>query len=204
MSNKLQELTDRLYNEGLSKGKEEGELLLAKAHKDADKIISEANAKAEETVAEAARSAEALKAKAESDVKMASSQSLLATKKDIENLLVNAVVDSKVDAALADVTFIKGIISEVAGKFSTEQNCDLSLVLPESIKSELAPWVSSELKKALGKEVEAEFSKKIAGGFKIAPKDGSWYISLTDETFKSLIKDYMRPVTRKILFGDDE
>ena len=31
MSNKLQELTDRLYNEGLSKGKEEGEILLFKA-----------------------------------------------------------------------------------------------------------------------------------------------------------------------------
>lgn len=204
MSNKLQELTDRLYNEGLSKGKEEGELLLAKARKDADKIISDANAKAEAMVAEAARNAEALKAKAESDVKMASSQSLLATKKDIEGLLVNAVVDGKVDAALADASFIKEIIAEVARKFSTEQNCDLSLVLPESLKSELAPWVGSELKKALGKEIKAEFSKKVAGGFTIAPKDGSWYISLTDETFKSLIKDYMRPVTRKILFGGDE
>ena len=31
MQNKLQELTDRLYNEGLSKGKQEGEELLAKA-----------------------------------------------------------------------------------------------------------------------------------------------------------------------------
>ena len=32
MSNKLQELTEKLYNEGLSKGKEEGEQLLARAH----------------------------------------------------------------------------------------------------------------------------------------------------------------------------
>ena len=31
MENKLQELTDKLYNEGLSKGKAEGEVLLAKA-----------------------------------------------------------------------------------------------------------------------------------------------------------------------------
>lgn len=204
MSNKLQELTDRLYNEGLSKGKEEGELLLAKAHKEADRIISDANEKAEAMIAEAARNAEALKAKAESDVKMASSQSLLATKKDIEGLLMNAVVDGRVDAALADASFIKEIIAEVASKFSTEQNCDLSLVLPESLKSELAPWVGGELKKALGKEITAEFSMKVAGGFTIAPKDGSWYISLTDETFKSLIKGYMRPVTRKILFGGDE
>ena len=32
MENKLQELTDKLYNEGLSKGKAEGEVLLAKAN----------------------------------------------------------------------------------------------------------------------------------------------------------------------------
>ena len=31
MQNKLQELTDKLYNEGLAKGKQEGEEILAKA-----------------------------------------------------------------------------------------------------------------------------------------------------------------------------
>ena len=36
MQNKLQELTDRLYQEGLSKGKEEGEKLLFEAKAQAD------------------------------------------------------------------------------------------------------------------------------------------------------------------------
>ena len=36
MQNKLQELTDKLYNEGLSKGKQEGEEILAKAKVQAD------------------------------------------------------------------------------------------------------------------------------------------------------------------------
>ena len=40
MQNKLQELTDRLYNEGLSKGKQEGEELLAKAKVQADEMIA--------------------------------------------------------------------------------------------------------------------------------------------------------------------
>ena len=33
MQNKLQELTDKLYNEGLSKGKQEGEAILNEAKK---------------------------------------------------------------------------------------------------------------------------------------------------------------------------
>ena len=40
MDNKLQELTDRLYKEGLSKGKEEGEAILAEASRKAEEIIA--------------------------------------------------------------------------------------------------------------------------------------------------------------------
>ena len=53
----------------------------------------------------------------------------------------------------------------------------------------------------VGKGVEVSFSRKIAGGLKIGPKDGSYFISLTDESFKELIGAYMRPATKAILFG---
>lgn len=201
MSNKLQELTDKLYNEGLSKGKEEGELLLAQARVEADKIRATGKREAALMVAEAEKTVAALKEKAESDIRMASAQSLQATRKDIEDLLVNAVISDKVSKALADKDFVKEIIRAVAEKFSSSEATDISLVLPASMKKDLEKWVSGELGKALGKEVKAEFSKKIQGGFTIGPKDGSWFVSLTDETFKELIAEYLRPVTRKILFG---
>ena len=92
----------------------------------------------------------------------------------------------------------------VADKFNAEESCDLSLVLPASLQSELEPWVKGGLQKQFGKGVQAQFSKRIAGGFTIGPKEGSWYVSLSDETFRELIAEYIRPVTRKILFGQDE
>ncbi len=201
MSNKLQELTDKLYNEGLSKGKEEGELLLAQARVEADKIRATGRREAALIVAEAEKEAAALKEKAESDIRMASAQSLQATRKDIEDLLVNAVISDKVDKAMKDKDFVKEIIRSVAEKFSTSEAEDISLVLPASMKKDLEKWVSSELAKTLGKEVRAEFTKKIQGGFTIGPRDGSWFVSFTDETFRELIAEYLRPVTRKILFG---
>ena len=201
MSNKLQELTDKLYNEGLSKGKEEGELLLAQARVEADKIRATGRREAALIVAEAEKNAAALKEKAESDIRMASAQSLQATRKDIEDLLVNAVISDKVDKAMKDKDFVKEIIRSVAEKFSTSEAEDISLVLPASMKKDLEKWVSSELAKTLGKEVRAEFTKKIQGGFTIGPRDGSWFVSFTDETFRELIAEYLRPVTRKILFG---
>lgn len=201
MSNKLQEPTDRLYNEGLSKGKEEGEILLFKARKEADEIIANARKQAEDIVTEAENRAAQLKEKAESDIKMASEQALMATKKDIENLLVNALCAEETEKVLSEEKFLKEIILAVAQKFSTQQSEDISLVLPASLKSMLEPWVSTELKKALKKEISVDFSKKIKGGFSIGPQNGSWYISMSDESFKALISEYLRPVTKKLLFG---
>lgn len=201
MADKLQELTDKLYNEGLSKGREEGERILAEAKAKAAEIIAEAEAKAQSIIKQAEKDADDLKGKVNSDLKMASEQCLQATRKDIENILLKETSSDKVKAALAEPEFLKSVISAVAEKFSATEASDLALVLPQNLKDELEPWVANELAKAVQKGIKADFSKKIAGGFTIGPKDGSWFVSLTDETFASLIAEYMRPVTKKILFG---
>jgi V/A-type H+-transporting ATPase subunit E len=198
---KLQELTQKLYEEGLAKGKQDGEALLQKAQAEAEGIVKQAQEEAEAILAKARKDAEDFKVKVEGDVKMAAQQAVQATRTDIENLVVSKVVDGTVDKALANEDYIKGIITAVAQKFSADEPADLSLVLPESLKSALEPFVKNELGKLLGKGIDASFSKKVAGGFKIGPKDGGYFVSLTDETFKDLIGSYLRPATKKLLFG---
>ena len=201
MQKKLQELTDKLYNEGLSKGKQEGEELLAKAKVQADDIITKAQAEAERILAAAQKQAEEIKTKTASDVKMAASQSIAATKKDIETLIVGKMTGEAVKKALSSADFIKELIQAVAEKFTTEGPVDLNLVLPESLKNDLEPFATKELAKILGAGVEASFSKKVAGGFQIGPKDGGYFVSFTEETFNQLISEYLRPATKKLLFG---
>ncbi len=202
MQNKLQELTDKLYNEGLSKGREEGEALLAKAKSQAADIVAEAEKKAAEIMTKAEKEAEAYKVKVAGDLKMAASQSVQATRKDIEDLVVFKMTGAATEKALSDEAFVKEVIKAVAEKFNAETAMDLNLVLPETLKSSLEPFVKNELSTILKGQVNASFSKKIAGGFTIGPKDGSYFISLTDETFKELISEYLRPATRKLLFGE--
>ena len=201
MQNKLQELTDKLYNEGLSKGKQEGEELLAKAKAQAEDVIAKAQAEAERIIAAAQKQAEEIKTKTASDVKMAAAQSIAATKKDIETLIVGKMTTDAVKASLSSADFIKEIIKAVAEKFTTDGPVDLNLVLPESLKNDLEPFATKELAKILNSNVEASFSKKVAGGFQIGPKDGGWFISFTEETFNQLISEYLRPATKKLLFG---
>ena len=201
MQNKLQELTDKLYNEGLSKGKQEGEAFLEQAKKEAENIVSNARKEAEAIIEKARREAEDLKVKTGGDLKMAASQSIAATRQDIENLIVAKITDKEVKASMSSAEFIKGIITEVAKGFNADDPKELELVLPESLKKELEPFLQTELAGILKTDVSASFSKKMSGGFNIGPKDGGYFISFTDETFKELISEYLRPATRKILFG---
>ena len=201
MQNKLQELTEKLYAEGLSKGKQEGEEFLAKAKVQAEDIVAKAHAEAAAILAAANKKAEDLKTKVQSDLKMAANQCVAATKKDIETLFVGKMTDEAVKKALSSADYVKELIKAVAEKFTTDGPVELAVVLPEALKKELEPFVTDELAKTLGAGVEASFSKKVSGGFKIGPKEGGYFISFTDETFTELISEYLRPTTKKLLFG---
>ena len=198
---KLQELTQKLYNQGLSKGKEEGEAILAQAKAQAEEIVKKAQEEAAAIIEKAQKEAADFKVKTEGDVKMAASQALQATRANIEQIIVAKAVDAPVKEALSQADFLKDIITAVAQRFSTQESTDLALVLPEQLQKELEPFVKGALTQTLGKGVEASFSKKLNGGFKIGPKDGSYFISFSDEAFQDLIGDYLRPSTKKILFG---
>ena len=201
MQNKLQELTDKLYNEGLAKGKQEGEEILAKAKVQAEEIVAKAKAEAAAIVSAANKEAEDLKTKVQGDLKMAASQSVAATKKDIETLVVTKMTAGEVANALTSAEFVKEVIMAVAKGFNAEEPVDLEVVLPETLKADLETFVTKELTAVLNAKVEASFTKKIAGGFTIGPKDGGYFISFTEETFNALISEYLRPATKKILFG---
>jgi len=201
MQNKLQELTDRLYNEGLSKGRQEGEEILAKAKAQAEEIVAKAQAEAAGILAAANKDAEDLRTKVQGDLKMAASQSIAATKKDIETLVVAKMTEQETARLLTSAEFVKEVILAVAKGFNTEEPAALELVLPEKLQKDLEPFVAGELSKVLKGGVEASFSKKVSGGFNIGPKDGGYFISFTEETFNELISEYLRPATKKILFG---
>lgn len=201
MQNRLQELTDRLYNEGLAKGKQEGEAILADARKNASEIIEKAKKEAESIVATARKEAESLKAKTEGDLRLAAGQSIAATRQAIENMVVCRLTEKGVSSALSSADFVKEMLTATVKAFSASSDAEsLEIVLPESLKKATEPFVKKELSTMFKGGLEVSFSKKISGGFTISPKDGGYFISFTDETFNALISEYLRPATKKILF----
>ena len=118
---KLQELTQKLYEEGLSKGKLEGEALLAKAQMEAEELVKKAQEEAAAIIEKAKKEAADYKVKVEGDVKMASTQALQATKAGIEGLIVAKAVEP-VKEQLSAPAFLKEIIATVAQRFTEMHN----------------------------------------------------------------------------------
>ena len=203
MQDKLQELTDRLYNEGLSKGKQEGEELVQKAHAEAEAIIANAKAEAAGIIAQANKEAEEMKTKVAADVKMAATQSIAVTKQEIEKMVVTNVATQGVKANMGNADFVKSLITTVVKAFNPDNAAPvaLDLILPEAMKAEVEPFVKNEIANQFKGEVKVDYSKKMNGGFKVAPKDGGYMLQFTDDEFTQLIANYLRPATKKILFG---
>ena len=181
MDNKLQELTDKLYNEGLSKGKQEAEALKAAAAKESEQIISEARKEADRILEAARKEAEELRTRVEGDIRMASSQTISAIRQQIENIIITKAVSAGVKQNLEDPELIKTLLVTIAKAFNAAFEKKAAAVM--------------------GEGVSVSFSRQIAGGFRIGPRDGGYMISFAEGDFESILTEYLRPATRKLLFG---
>jgi V/A-type H+/Na+-transporting ATPase subunit E len=203
MQNKLQELTDKLYQEGLSKGKKDGEELKEKAKTEAAKIISEAKQEAKKIIETARKEGEDIKLKANNDLKLASTQTISAIKQEIERVIIAKVIDAPTNEVLSDKEFLGSIIKTVISSFNAAYGTSvpLEIILSANTKHELHSYFEQELSSFLGEGTNISFSKQVNSGFKIGPKNGTYIISFTDNDFEQLLSNYLRPYTKKLLFG---
>jgi len=204
MENKLQELTDRLYEEGLSKGRREAEELLAKARAEAQEIVDKAKTEANGIVADAEKRAVKIRTMVQGDIKMASTQTITALKQQVENMVIAESVAKPVGAALSDEGFVKDLIKMVVRSFNAANpdGIGLEVILPAAAQKELEQAARNEEIKNLSKGLEVKNVKGLANGFKIGPKDGGYQLSFTADDFTNLVGEYLRPATKKLLFGE--
>ena len=113
-NSKLQELTDKLFQEGLEKGRAEADNLVAEAKSNAAKIVAEAEARAAEIVAAAETKAVDIEKNAMTEITLAGKQAIAKIKAEIETLIVAKTTTEGVKAANLDADFIKEMLLAVA------------------------------------------------------------------------------------------
>lgn len=197
---KLQQLTDKLYQEGLEKGRAEADNLVATAKSEAQKIVAEAEARAAKIVADAEDKAADIEKNAMTEISLAGKQAVAKIKAEIETLIVAKTTAESVKSANLDATFIKDMLLAVAKNWNNGAKAELKALLPEAKKEELGKAFDAAAKALLAEGVEVGFSSDVKSGFKVGEKNGGYYISFSDESFEALLSGYLREKVAQLLF----
>lgn len=139
MENKLQELTKKLYDEGLEKGRAEADRLVGEAKNEAAKIVAEARAQAEEIVKKARDKAEDVEKNTMTEIALAGKQAAAKIKSEIASMIVAKATAAGVKEAALDPAFIKEMLLAVAGNWNGADagKVELKALLPEAERTKL-------------------------------------------------------------------
>ena len=121
MENKIQELTDKIYREGVEKGNEEAQRLVSNAREEAAKILEEARKEAEAIVTAARKSAAETAENTQSEIKLFAGQAVNALKTEITSLLTNQVVSKAVKDFVADKDYLNKFIVSLATQWTENE-----------------------------------------------------------------------------------
>jgi len=202
MTDRIEEITQKIYNEGIIKAKDDADQLIAEAKEKADAIIRSAKKTQEELIRDAQKKAAEDKKRTEAELQLAARQFISHLKQQITNLISTAQINSPVNEAFNDSDFIKKIILTLIEKWDPKasKSMDLNLLLPPDDQQELTAFLQQKATEAMNKGIEITMDPKIKSGFKIGPKDGSYLISFTAQDFANYFKLYFKNGTKKLLF----
>jgi len=203
MQNKLQELTEKIYREGLEKGQAEANQLVAKAKDEAARILADAKAEAERIVAAARKEADDYRKNIDTEVALSAKQVISGIKQQIVSLIETKLYEAPLVDALKDVDFVKKVIEIAINRWdpNSAESVSLRILVPEEMAKAITDHFTTKTHALLNKEVEVQVDKAIKYGFRIGPKDGSYVVSFTETDFENLFKDFMRPKIIAMLFG---
>lgn len=193
---KIQELTEKLYREGVEKGQAEASRIIEEAKQQASQILAEAREQAQGIEAQAQKKAAELNANTKSELKLYTGQAMSALKSEIANVLTNGVVEK----AVADLTDSKDFLGQFAVALASKWAEDEPIVISSSEAESLKSYFAAHAKALLDKGVTIE---KISGKptlLSISPADGSYKVNFGKEEFETYFKNFLRPQLVEMLF----
>lgn len=202
MENKLQELTQKLYDEGLEKGRAEADKLVADAKDEAARIVSEARAQAEDIVKKAQEKADDAAKNTMTEITLAGKQAVAKIQSEIATMIVARATDAGVKAAVMDPAFIEQMLVSVAKNWNGADagRVELQALLPANERAGLDAAFEKSAKSLLAAGIEVGWSEEVKTGFRVGAKDGGYYISFSEADIEALLGQYLREKVSAMLF----
>lgn len=205
MADKIQELTNKLYQEGIEKAKKEAEQIVADAQKKASKIVEDAKKEQDNIIKKANEQAADLRKNVQSEVTLAGKQAVSDLRQQIVNMIERKMIETPVKDAVSDSEFLKTIITTMIKNWKpqSDENIDVAVLLPADKEKEFVKYFQDKAHALLNQSVEIKTDNDLAAGFILGPQDGSYKLKFSDKDFENFFKNYLRPHIYRLLYAEE-
>ncbi|MCG8669960.1 MAG: hypothetical protein MI867_11145 [Pseudomonadales bacterium] len=210
-SSGVQSLIDRLQQEGVAAGREQGERIVTDAEKRAAWLIQQAKEEAEQIVSKANAESEFIKQAGQEALQMAVRDSQLFLKNHLMNTFA-AQLNSMVSQALSNSDLLEKMILEIAHQARPQDQSVKILMgemqphskdekLNEEVSAALIQFVSEHGAQLLEKGVEIEVLGDPQASLRLQLKEQNAEVVLNDRTVSALILQHIQPRFKTLLEG---
>ncbi len=204
MDDRILELTEKIYQDGILKAGEEASAIIHEAKFKAEDILAEAEKKAEQIISKAGMEAAEIKKNTHEEIKQASHQAINSVKQKIAELITLKITEQPLKDILDDKTYISGIISQMVSYWEKSNNIEgFNLEFPVAMLKDTENMVLKTIQDQFGQKMNISFNQKIQNGFRISPAGSNYIISFTEQDFSKFFSNFLRPKTIQILYNDD-
>jgi V/A-type H+-transporting ATPase subunit E len=195
----VQELIDKIKRDGIESATEEAARITGAAETEAARILESARKEAADIMERARQDAER-SGKAGMAALAQASRNLMLVFRDEVQALLEGIVARELGASYDDEVLKKALPEMLAAWKSGDQG-SLEVLLGAETLGRLASFFEGKLAAEMKKGLELKAVTGIAGGFRIANRDGSAYYDFSEESVAEMLCAYLNPRLAEVLRG---
>lgn len=199
MEVKIDQLIEKIRQEGVETARQNADKIVADAKKEAAALLESAKKNAENIVQDAEKQTELFQKNAELAIQQAARDSELLLKTRL-NTLFDQVFKSDVGETLKP-DFLQTLIQNIVAQWGKSKDAEVLIneADQKSLESLLKKGVQASAKDGITLKVSDDISK----GFRIGVKGEDVYYDFTDETIAQMLKSFLNPKLKEILDRKD-
>ncbi len=200
-NDKIKNLTDKIYREGIEKANENAQVILSNSEKKATIIIGDATKEAEKIITKAKKEASGIAQRMQTELRLSSQQSLGVLRKDITELIQAKVLEEPIQKAFEEQEFMKKILELAISKWDHKNGeIGLDILLPEDKVKETEKHFRKNAASLLNNGLSLKGDENIGNGFEIKPNGGNYKICITDSAYEAFLKEHFEKNITDFLF----
>jgi V/A-type H+-transporting ATPase subunit E len=199
MAEELKHLIERIQKEAVDKSEKDAAQIVAQAKEKAASVVKDAEAKAKAILEKAERDSQVFVERSQRTLEQAARDLLITVGQGIENILEDIVGEAVKDAM--DAEMLKQMMLKIAQVYATQGGAEsrIEFLIGEKDQAQIVQFFADQYRQHLVQGLTIRAESGIAGGFRVALKDGHIFHEFTKPAIAEALCNFLRPHLAEIV-----